>query len=450
MEQTILSRTQLEQIIQEFNLYSKERKDMIMEDVVERMRSHDILIGGRNGGRIQGDSFTVGFEARDPKTAMLVTERIASLFIRQNLQDRSVVAEQTDQFLQSQLDNTRNQLKQYETRLEEFRRANPGRMPEEVKSNQQALQAAQAQLQAIQDSIERDRDRELMLQRMIAQANEAATAVPAAAATPASGGEVQVTPAKQLEAARIVLRNMLTRLKPDHPDVKAQQRFIRDLEAKVAAEALQQPVSPTGAPESPKNTRAAELQAEFDMIEQRLPAKQEDEKKLMAAISNYRAQLESIPTVETKLTELMRDYTTLQATYQSLLTKSEEAKIATNLERRQIGEQFRIIDAARLPQRPTSPNRPIIMAGGCFVGLALGIGIAALLEYRDKSLRTEEDVLTALSLPVLALVPTLVTAEERKRLRRNRLMVVSSCAAVLVCSVIVITWKFQAIADWIR
>jgi polysaccharide chain length determinant protein (PEP-CTERM system associated) len=451
MEQTILSRTQLEQIIQEFNLYPRERKHLIMEDVVERMRSHDVLIAGRNGGRIQGDAFTVGFEATNPKTAMLVAERLASLFIRQNLQDRSVFAEQTDQFLQSQLENTRNQLKEYETRLEEFRRANPGRMPEEVQSNQQALQAAQAQLQAVRESIERDRDRELMLQRMIAQANEAATAAPTPPVTPATApSETVLPPARQLEAARIALRNMLTRLKPDHPDVKAQQRFIRDLEAKVAAEALQQPVSATPAADQPKNTRAAELQAEFDVIEQRLPGKQEEERKLLASITRYREQLQSIPTVETKLTQLMRDYTTLQATYQSLLTKSEEAKVAANQDRRQIGEQFRIVDAARLPQRPTSPNRPLIIGVGCLVGLMIGLGVAALLEYRDKSLRTEEDVVVALSLPVLALVPTMITAAERQRIRRNRLLMVSSCAAVLVCSVIVITWKFQAIADWIR
>jgi polysaccharide chain length determinant protein (PEP-CTERM system associated) len=453
MEQTILSRTQLEQIIQEFNLYPKERKRLIMEDVVERMRSHDILVGGRNGGRIDGDSFTVGFEANDPKTAMLVAERLASLFIRENLQDRSVFAEQTDQFLQSQLDDTRRQLKEYETKLEEFRRANPGRMPGEAENNQQALTAAESQLQAIQESISRDRDRQMMLQRMIADAQQQAATVPAAVqvADPNSPAP-PVSAARQLEAARTALRNMETRLKPDHPDIKAQKRYIRDLEQKAAAEAMQQPLSPAApdATPSPASSKIADLQAESDVIERRVAQKTEEEKRLMSSITDYRGRLQAVPTVETHLTELMRDYTTLQATYQNLLTKAQEAKIAANLERRQIGEQFRIVDAARLPQRATSPNRPMIMAGGCFFGLGLGIGLVTLLEYRDRSLRTEEDVLTALSLPVLALVPTMITADERRRLRRNRLVVASSCAAVLVCSVIVITWKFQAIADWIR
>jgi polysaccharide chain length determinant protein (PEP-CTERM system associated) len=448
MVDSILSRTQLEQIIQEFNLYPKERKRLIMEDVVQRMRSHDILIGGRTGGRIQSDSFSVGFESDNPRTAMLVAERLASLFIKQNLRDRSVFAEQTDQFLQSQLDATRAQLKGYEEKLERFRQSNPGRMPQEVQTNEQSLAAAQSQLRAVQDSIERDRDRELMLQRMIAQANETASQPPPP--PPSTAVPQALTPAQQDEAAKAGLRNMETRLKPDHPDIRAQKRLIRDLEAKAAAAALQVPVSPSGDPEPPKSTRAAELQAEFDMIEQRLPVKQQSEKQLLDAIDKYRVQLQAIPAVETELTSLMRDYTTLQKTYQDLLTKSEEAKVAANLERRQIGEQFRVIDSAGLPQRPISPNRPRIIALGCFLGLALGLGVAGLLEYKDKSLRTEEDVLTALALPVLALVPTMITNEERRRLKRNRLFAFSSGAAVVIGSVVVITWKFQAIADWIR
>jgi hypothetical protein len=146
----------------------------------------------------------------------------------------------------------------------------------------------------------------------------------------------------------------------------------------------------------------------------------------------------------------MRDYTTLQTTYQNLLAKSEEAKMASNLERRQIGEQFKIIDPAPLPQRPYSPDRMKIMVLGFVLSLGVGFGIAGLLEFLDKSLRTEEDVLSALALPVVALVPTMFTTEERRRIRRQRLVMVSSCAAVIVCSVVVITWKFQAIADWIR
>jgi polysaccharide chain length determinant protein (PEP-CTERM system associated) len=438
--QQILSRTQLEHIVQEFNLYPEERKRMLMEDVIERMRSKHVLIGGVPNGRINSSAFRVGFEAGNPKTAMLVAERLASLFINANLQDRSVFADQTDQFLQNQLAETRRQLKEYETKLEEFRKLNPGRMPGELQNNQQALGNVQSQVQAVQESINRDRDRQLMLQRMIADA---------AAAPPAqTTAEAPMPVAKQLENERTRLRNMQMRLKPNHPDIGIQQRVIRDLEQKATAEAMQQPVS---APVSSAGaTRVSELQAESDALDRRIGSKQEDEKRLLATMGMYRQRVESAPSTESKLTELMRDYTTLQGTYQSLLSKSQEAKVAANLERQQIGEQFKVLDSARIPQRPSTPNRPLLILIGSLLGLGCGVALAALLEYRDKSLRTDDDVIVALSLPVLARVPTMTTAAERRRQKRLRLMFASSGALGVAVCVAMIAWKFNTIADWIR
>jgi len=447
LAQTILSRTQLERIVQDFNLYSKERQHEIMEDVIERMRSRDVLIGGRNGGRIEGDSFTIGFEAGDPRVAMQVAEKLAGLFIKENLQDRSVFAEQTDQFLQSQLDDTRRQLKEYERQLEDFRRANPGRMPGETATTQQALIAAQAQLQALQDSINRDRDRQVMLQQMI---RDAAAAKERTVAAPVPEDNTHPSAAKQLEIARAILRNLETRLTPEHPDIKAQKRIIRDLEQKAAAEALQQPLSPAAATAAAVTDATPAMQSEFEMLDRRIATKQDQEKQVISSINDYRHQLEAVPAVETHLTELMRDYTTLQTTYQNLLAKSEEAKIASNLERRQIGEQFKIIDPAPLPQRPYSPDRAKIMVLGFVLALGAGVGLAAILEFLDKSLRTEDDVVLALALPVLALVPTMATQAERRKVRRNRLLLATSGAAAFLCSIAVIAWKYQAIADWIR
>jgi protein tyrosine kinase modulator len=440
--QQILSRTQLERIVQEFNLYPEERKRMLMEDVIERMRTRHVLIGGTANGRISSSAFRVGFEASNPRTAMLVAERLASLFINANLQDRSVFADQTDQFLQNQLADTRRQLKEYETKLEEFRRLNPGRMPGEMQNNQQALSNAQSQLQALQESIFRDRDRQQTLQRMIA---DAAASVQA----PAAGESGPMPAARQLEQERTRLRNMQMRMKPNHPDIGIQQRIIRDLEQKASAEALQQPVSAPAVTGGPAN-RAAEYQIEADALQRRVAAKQEDERRLMATISMYGQRVASAPATESQLTELMRDYNTLQGTYQSLLSKSQEAKVAANLERQQIGEQFKVLDPARMPQRPATPNRPLLILMGSLIGLGIGAALAALLEYRDKSLRTDEDVIAALSLPVLALVPTMTTAAERRRQKRLRLVLASSGALAVAVCVAMIAWKFHTITNWIR
>lgn len=450
INQQILTRSQLESIIQEFNLYPSERRRLMMEDVIQLMRK-DIEIG-RAGSRGDSGTFTVAFEAGDPRTAMLVTERLASLFIRQNLQDRSAFADQTDQFLESQLNDARVKLKEHETKLEQFKREHPGSMPEEMQQTQQALANAQAQLQALQESIYRDRDRQLMLQRMIDEASSTMAAV-VQSGDPALPTSAQSS-SRQLELARGALREMEMKLKPEHPDIRAQRRLIRDLEAKAAAEELQRPVSPTTRPANPAQAayaaKIAELRAESDSIDRRLVTKQEDEKKLLAAVSSYRQRLESVPAVQSQQTDLMRDYSTLQLQYQTLLTKSQEAKMASNMERRQIGEQFKVIEPARMAIRPASPNRLRLNLVGVMFGIVLGVGFAGLLEYRDKSLRTEEDVVMTLALPVLAIVPRMRTPVERRKERRMKLVLASSGLLGVVGCAIVVAWKFRALAAWVR
>ena len=157
------------------------------------------------------------------------------------------------------------------------------------------------------------------------------------------------------------------------------------------------------------------MQAERESLDRRIALNQAEEARLQTVLSGYRAKVEAAPTRESEEIELTRDYTTLQEQYQALLTRSQQSKIAADLERRQIGEQFRLIDAARLPERPISPNRPRLNMMGALAGLALGLALIALLEYRDTSFRTDDDVALSLSLPVLAVIPAMTTRRERER-----------------------------------
>jgi polysaccharide chain length determinant protein (PEP-CTERM system associated) len=450
ISQEILSRTRLENIVQEFDLYPNERRRMIMEDVIEKMRSKDIIFSPPRSRGGDSGSFTISFEYTNPRTAMLVTERLASLFIRENIENRAVLADQTDQFLQSQLQEAERQLKDREKKLEAFRRTNPGLMPQQMEANQQALQNTQLQLQALQESMNHDRDRQIWVQRQLADLAMVAS-VPAPFDT-ASATSTPMTATRQLEIAKANLKAMRLRYKPDHPDIKQAERTIVELERKAAAEALEQPLSPVSSgvsgPDQARASRLSDLQTEEQMLQRRIVERQEDERKLLAQMTVYRQRLEAAPGVESELTQLMRDYTTLQNSYQSLLGKSQDAKVSANLERRQIGETFKIIDSPRMPQRPTSPNRLKYNLLGAVIALAMGLGLAALLEYRDSSLRTEDDIVTALSLPVLAMVPTMTTRVERLKRRRQRLLLASSGAVAVLLCIGVLAWKFQLLNEW--
>ena len=126
----------------------------------------------------------------------------------------------------------------------------------------------------------------------------------------------------------------------------------------------------------------------------RLDTRKQDEARLQGVVGSYRTRLEAAPTRESELTELMRDYATLQESYTGLLKKSEESKMALNLERRQIGEQFKVLDGARLPERPISPNRLQIDLIGLAGGFLLGFALVALFEYLDTTMRFDPETRT--------------------------------------------------------
>src|SRR5262249_37526164 len=201
--------------------------------------------------------------------------------------------------------------------------------------------------------------------------------------------------------------------------------------------------------EAAQRNRVRELKLEVQNLDQQIADKQAEQRRLAVVISTHQRRIAAVPTHESELTELMRDYETLQKTYTSLLARREDSKTAADLERRQIGEQFKILDPAREPERPISPKRLQLDLAGALAGLALGLGLTALLEYRDSSLKTEDDVAQVLMLPVLALIPYMPTPGEEQRRVKRRVLVASCVAAGVVLMSAVVAWKLNVI-HWIR
>lgn len=410
--QQIMSRTRLERVIQDFNLYPARRKSDNIEDLVERMRSNI------NVEIVKGDAFRVSFSAEDPRTAMRVVERLASFFIDESLRDREVLAEGTSEFLESQLEDARRRLVETEKRLEVYRRKHDGELPTQAEANMQGLHNTEMQLQALLDSLNRDRDRRLILERQIADASS--PDVTPMIATPAkSDGETAMgTAAEQLRTAQANLQTLLLRLRPEHPDVGRLKRTIAELQRRADAEAAQRPVSaeaPLTPTERVRRARLEDANSEIEKLDLQIAEKSTEETRLRRVLGDYQTRLESVPTRESELAELTRDYSTLQQNYESLLSKKQEAQIAANLERRQIGEQFKIVDPARLPENPSSPDRPKLYGLSLALALAIALGVAALSEYSDRTMRTEDDVRLVFDFLVLATIPYIEPSKSRRR-----------------------------------
>ena len=154
----------------------KERADkVLMEDIIERMRTRDIGIN-----IIRGDSFRVSYIAGDPRTAMRVTERLGSLFIDESLRDREVLADGTTEFISTQLDEAQRKLVETENKVLEYQRLHDGELPSQTPANLQALHNAEMALQSLGESLNRDRERRINLERSVADILETPDAKPAA------------------------------------------------------------------------------------------------------------------------------------------------------------------------------------------------------------------------------------------------------------------------------
>ena len=426
ISEQILSRSRLERIITEFDLFKEQRARMPLEDVVQIVRAsvHVDPVGK--------ESFKVSFTSAEPATAQKVTERLASLVIQENLRDREKYADSTSQFLESQLDEAKRRLVEQERKLEIYRREHQGTLPTELQSNMQAIANAQMQLTQVSQSINHDRERRLLLERQIGDARSP-DPIPPLATGPngQSLDDPQLSATQRLGIAKANLEVMKRHYTPEHPDVKALERQIVELTARAEQEAkLPQPIKPASPSEIARQRQLRDLQGDMEILDRQIATSVAEEARLKRSIGDYQARIDVVPTRETELVALTRDYNTLQESYKGLLEKQEDSKLAANLERRQIGEQLRIVDPASMPERPSNQQMRLAALGGSTLGgLLLGLLMVGFLEFRDSSFKTEEDITRVLALPVLATIPVMENKTHPGRSSGGRAAVIVTALA---------------------
>jgi polysaccharide chain length determinant protein (PEP-CTERM system associated) len=449
LKQQILSRSRLERIIVDLNLQPDQRTPGAMASLVSQMRD-----GIEVETVPRGDAFTVSYIARDPRTAQEVTARLAKVFIDENVRDREALADATSDFLRVELDDARRRLVDQEKKLQAYRLAHAGELPTQAASNLQGLQNASLQLQALGDAVNRDQDRKVILERQLAELS-----VPEPIVTPITPSDVTrpetaaaLSPADELLQVRASLKVLGARLTAEHPDIRSLKLRASVLEQQIAAAAVAPlPVEGTATPppvvrtaaEQARERRIEDTRTELAMLNRRIDEQVRHQQKLRQDMAQYQARLEAAPVRESELTELMRDYETLQSSYRTLLAKREDSKIAANLERRQVSEQFRILDAAVVPSQPFRPNRLKLNLLGVALGLFIGIGIVGALEFMDGSLKTEEDIRLVLGLPVIATIPLLSSDRPGQSLvRGRRVRKLTAGAAAVLMALAAVAWRF--------
>jgi len=407
MREQILSRTRLEPIIVRFNLYAGDKSSM--DDRVDLTRKAIGINPIPQSPTSHGmPGFFITFKARDARTAQQVCGEITSLFVSENLSAREESAEGTTDFLKQQLADAKSNLDEQEAKLAAFEQKNLNRLPGQTihlgdmnlamgSANESTLQSLTARLDAKTQEIGRLQQGETLMEAMIAQPSEDSAHIDPV--TGSSGDSLET----QLKAALAQEKELESLYTSDHPDVLANKRRIASLRAAIAQNATV-PVKSNDTIAATDSPQLRRLKAQLHAQQDALAAAKQDQARIEQQVRAYEARIESSPLIEEEYKQITRDHDTALQFYNTLLTKMNESSMATALEHRQQGEQFRVMDAPNLPDAPTFPNHLMFAGGGLASGLILGLFLTGLLEYRDTSMRNESDVWAFTKLPTLAVI----------------------------------------------
>ncbi len=446
MTQDVLSRARLLELIDQFGLYAKERQRMAPEEVIELMRTYINIqpIQAASGRRDKEvNAFQISFIAEKAALAQEVTSKLTSFFIQANLKTREDQATNTTNFLTAQLDAAKTRLTEEEAKMQAFKTQNLGELPEQLQGNLAIFNSALSQLQAIENGLDRAQQQKVYLESLIAGYQRiAASGEPAPGVTGFVDPNRRVTPLQLAQADLAGLQSerakLVTVYKATYPDVmavdrkiSAAQSVIDSLQKSTASQKASDSQNVTDSHEpgtaqvaqvAPVRTQPAEDNTAIAQLKSQLEANRLDienalrnEAQQKTVIAEYQKRLNLTPVREQQLGGILRDFELANQNYKDLLGKEQQSRLATNLEKQQGGEQFRLVEPPSRPDIPSSPKRVkmslMAIGGGLFLGLALAI----VSELVRPTFYSVKQVTERFGAPLVIGLPVVATLAERRR-----------------------------------
>jgi polysaccharide chain length determinant protein (PEP-CTERM system associated) len=421
INQRIMSTTKLLEVISRFNLYADKKDKITMDEIVAKMRK-DIkfntisadVIDPRTGRPAQATiAFSIAYEGKDPETVLKVANELASLYLEENLKSRERQSAETSKFMDEEMKEVKAKLADLDARMAAYKERNVTSLPELAQVNLQGLDQVEREIARLDDQQRTLKEREGYLQQQLSS-------------IPPDTASQEKENLKELRARLVDLKS---RFSDEYPDVIKTKSAIRELEARLKEHGG---VVPGTRPDNPAYiTLASQLagtKSDIESVKRQIG-------ELRGKRDLYRRRIEASPRVEEGYRGLLVERNNTQSKYDELTKKAMDAKVAHGLEKEQLGERFSIVDAARLPEKPASPNVPAILLIGLILGLGGGVGVAAVKESADDTARTPEGLTRAVGFPVLASIPEIVTrldVEWRRDRQKYIVLFVGIGAAAIV------------------
>jgi uncharacterized protein involved in exopolysaccharide biosynthesis len=421
IRQQILSRDILIEMANRLGIYEAEQSeaarrmtaDEIVGDLRERIQI--VTVGAAQGGGAPATIVNVSFEAPTSQLASVVANEVVTLILQRNVSMRTRTAGQTLDFFSQEVERLDRELVLRGDAIQTFQEANRDALPDSLEFRRNQLVSEQERLLELQRDEAALRDRRGRLVEIYESTGRVDLAEPEAALTQEE---------RDLQTLRNQMSALLGVLSPTNPRIAVLQSQIDALEAQVAASQGQLPSEAEGREMSAFDIQLADLDSQLASIA-------DQRQQIEANIAELQTSIQATPANALKLDELQRDFDNIRSQYDQAVQSRALAQTGEMIETLSRGQRITVIEQAVPPEEPIRPNRPLIAGLGVFGGLALGLGLMALLELSNRSIRRPVDLSSQLGIAPFGVVP-LMRSRYDIRWRRIRFAVALLVAVVLI------------------
>ena len=453
----ILRSAVLKKIIKEFGLYPEHLLNGDIGIAVQEMKEAlgvepiSSKVGVNKSITV---AFNLSYEGKDPQKVFMVTDRISKLYLQKETEARENQAAVTTRFMETELENLKNQIAKYEKIVSEFKQKHIGELPGSSSANLNTLQRLERDLDRINSRIRTLQDRKIYLKGQLAN-------IEPLKPIQTQDGKVASNPRERLKRLRLELIRLSSRLSDRHPDIKKRKREIEDLERQVGSvdvsvvkvkklkkmrtqlaelkaskgekhpdilnmsneiqilskevdQLLTDKTMMEVSEQRPDNPLYVDLMTQVVSADTEINNLNQDTLKINEIIEEYQRKIENAPIVEKEYNELTLDYANAKKRYHEILNKLLEARVAQEMESQQQGERFTITDPAYLPTKPYKPNRLAIILLGFVLSTGAGLGGAAFKEATDHTIKSSAEIIQFEGVDLLTTMPYTPTPEENR------------------------------------
>jgi len=414
VRQSVMSRTQLQEVIDKFNLYPNLRGKAPAEAVIARLRK-DIMVEQRASsqaewGRNSVFAITLSYQTWDPELAASVANDLAERFKTVNEALKSNQSERASEFIRKELETARAKFALQESRINEYKTANMGALPEQQQINLATLERFNSELRL-------NGEKQMQL---IERRDALLSGVSGAAGTE---GSAVLTGPLRLDRLKRELADLRRRYTDNYPGIIRLEGDIARLDEELRREARQS-LDAVDA-RTPTTASPADIDTELATL-------RELEQRLRGNIQALANRIDAGPRIDQELKSFSADYESSRDEYLALQRMYQEARLAESLGLEQ-NQEFKVLEAAIPPAFPLAPNRIQLAIIALVLATGFGGGLALLAEIVDSRFHTRGEINSFTRVPVIASIGVMRTSSETLgRATRFILLAVLACLCIVI------------------